>query len=143
LLQMRKKETMTTPTTQRTVADITEEIIGIKNLPNSEWLQIPSHYMDVLRKNIIDAITTERSISDGLRKQLAEKEARLKVLEIHEFDRKEWQGVAQSNCEKLSLAIEGLEKIADSIPADDADGTPQYAKELLTKLNQTEGKEVA
>lgn|SRR3990167_712589 len=69
---------------------------------------------------------------ETLKERLAEKSDRLKVLELHELDRREWQEVAQNNCEKLSLAIEALKRIErDHL---EADKVFAQASLTLTKL---------
>jgi hypothetical protein len=115
---------MTTPTTQRTVEDLSQAILDRVSVhdemhPNDMTFEegdkssVPCGCLDYIKK----ALTAERSISDGLR-------------------------------DKLSLAIEGLEKIASRDYEHEYQGeqlkecgAEWIAKELLTKLNQTEGKE--
>jgi hypothetical protein len=110
---------MTTPTTQRTVEDLSQAILDRVSVhdemhPNDmtfeegDKLSVPCGCLDYIKK----ALTAERSISDGLRKEV--EEAR-KILES---------------------------ALSDDSFNDHSSGIWQEkAEQLLTKLNQTEGKE--
>jgi hypothetical protein len=47
---------------------------------------------------------------------------------------------AEDYLSKLRVAVEALQVIADASPVDDMDGSPDYAREALTKIGQLPGK---
>jgi hypothetical protein len=139
---------MNTPPTQRTVEDIANNIA---------YASSADHYNEEAglrgwqEEQIKQAITAERTIADGLRKELTKRDIcpathekcadyEKQIAELRqqladkEVSLRVNKDVLNNTVSKLSLAVSGLENIANSAPADDMDATPQYAQQLLTTL---------